>query len=96
MELFLNAFSCVRPVRTRFHSVRAIPNTFLLRSSVWNAFCNRSPRPGWYWYWSVLVLVGIGIGIGIGSLLRKAKLENFEKPVIDSDSLTPETFDQTL
>jgi hypothetical protein len=43
-----------------------------------------------------LVLVGIGIGIGIGSLLRKAKLENFEKPVIDSDSLTPETFDQTL
>jgi hypothetical protein len=41
----------------------------------------------------VLVGIGIGIGIGVGSLLRKAKLE---KPVIDSDSLTPKTFDQTL
>jgi hypothetical protein len=40
--------------------------------------------------------IGIGIGIGIDSLLRKIKLENFEKRVVDSDSLTPKTSDQTL
>jgi hypothetical protein len=34
------------------------------------------------------VLLGIGI--------RKNQVQNFEKPITDSDSSTPQTFDQTL
>ena len=59
------------------------------------------------WNWSELVGIGIGIGlelVGIGIGIGRnwsgigifMQLENFEKPTIDSDSLTPKTFSQVL
>ena len=42
-------------------------------------------RIGQYWY----CYIGV-------SEFEKAQLENFDKPNIDSDSLTPKTFSQVL
>jgi hypothetical protein len=56
---------------------------------------------GRYLYWSVLVLVLVDVGIGIWGrwlLVHHLKTQTlyFEKPITDSDSSTPRTYDQTL
>ena len=50
----------------------------------------------WYWLVWLLVLVLVLVGMGIGTLGRRIEVKSFEKPPIDSDFPTPETFDQTL